>query len=43
MLIWMCVFVNLAREFLILLAYLFVVFLTLAKFFKLISLLLNLL
>jgi hypothetical protein len=43
MLIWMCFFASLVREFLILLAILFVVFLALAKSFKMIFLLLNLL
>jgi hypothetical protein len=42
-LIWMFSFARLVQEFLILLADLFVIFLILAKFFKLISLLLNLL
>jgi hypothetical protein len=43
MLIWMFSFASLVHEFLILLAYLFVIFVALAKFLKLISLLLNLL
>jgi hypothetical protein len=42
MLIWMCFFANLAREFLTLLAILFVVFLALLKSFKPIPHLLNL-
>jgi hypothetical protein len=41
-LIWMCFFTNLAREFLTLLAILFMVFLALARSFKPISHLLNL-